>query len=393
VWSSRNAAVSPPPRWLGEAELEATEARIRQTTIEYFPRVTLRAQYTRLSPVAADFGSGALVGARAPGLLSTGPCPPPAAGTCVLDSSGQPVGAAAFQIESIQDNYSLTGSITVPLSDYVFRLPDAAAAAKAARTAAGLNVGAERRRIQSEGRLIYYGWVGAVGQVTVAQKSLERTRARLKDADAAFALGTISKADLMRLQALVANTELAVKEAETLRDLRARQLGILMGEPDRTAVREVGEDVLAPASGRVRGSLAALSAEALKKRIELAALTQHGRALRRGADAVQARGLPRLEALADVTVANPNPRYFPPAQQWNATWSAGVAATCPLPRRSSKPTRACSKRSAQPWSTPFVRKSLPPIWIAKRRWSPSKLRAAPRARLPRRIVSQRISIA
>jgi outer membrane protein TolC len=166
-----------------------------------------------------------------------------------------------------------------------------------------------------------------VGQVTVAQKSLERTRARLKDARAAFSLGTISKADLMRLEALVANTELAVKEAETLRDLRARQLGIVMGEPDRNAVREVGEDVLAPLPSRGPQNLKALTAEALDKRIELAALSQTSRAMRRGADAVEARGLPRLEAFADVTVANPNPRYFPPERAWNATWSVGAAAT------------------------------------------------------------------
>jgi outer membrane protein TolC len=37
-----------------------------------------------------------------------------------------------------------------------------------------------------------------------------------------------------------------------------------------------------------------------------------------------------VEALGDVTYANPNPRYFafsPQGEVWNLTWSAGVAAT------------------------------------------------------------------
>jgi len=101
----------------------------------------------------------------------------------------------------------------------------------------------------------------------------------------------------------------------------------LMGDPDRNAPREVGEDVLAPAAGGLQGSLPALTSEALRQRIELAALAQNGRALRRSAGAVQARGYPRLEALGDVTYANPNPRIFPQEEKFNLTWSAGVAAT------------------------------------------------------------------
>jgi outer membrane protein TolC len=309
------------------AELEATEAKIRQTTIEYFPRITLRAQYTRLSPVDASL-RGAIVGTANPGAVTVGPCDPtqPAGPTCVLDSRGLPAAAAPFNFRSFENFYALTASLTVPLSDYFLRLPDAAAATKAARSGASLNVRAEQRKIQNDARLVYYGWVGAVGQVTVAKKSLERTRARQKDAEASYSLGAISKADLMRLQALVANTELAVKEAETLRDLRAHQLGILMGEPDRSP-REVGEDVLAPAAGGLQGSLPALTSEALRQRIELTALTQNSRALRSSAGAVQARGYPRLEALGDVTYANPNPRIFPQEEKFNLTWSAGVAAT------------------------------------------------------------------
>jgi outer membrane protein len=323
---ARRTLASSPTVRAKLAELEAANAKIRQTTVQFFPRLTLRAQYSRLSPVAADLGTGALVGARNPGLLGTGPCPPPSTATCVVDSAGQPVGAASFQIESLENNYALSAGLVVPLSDYVLRLSHAAAAAQAGRAGSEFVVRAERLKVRSEARSLYYGWVGAVGQVSVAEKSVERSRARLSDASAAFQLGTISRADLFRLEALVASTELAVKEAQTLRDLRARQLAILMGERG-TPLFKVGENVLAPPPSAIRGSLDALTSEALSRRLELKALAQNSRALRRGSEAIAAGGYPQLEAFGDLTYANPNQRFFPQQQEWNLTWMVGVSAT------------------------------------------------------------------
>jgi outer membrane protein TolC len=71
-------------------------------------------------------------------------------------------------------------------------------------------------------------------------------------------------------------------------------------------------------------------AEALQNRLELKAVDAAARALDRGEDAARAGGWPRLEGVADGTYANPNPRYFPPQEQWKATWSAGVQATFQL---------------------------------------------------------------
>jgi outer membrane protein TolC len=41
---------------------------------------------------------------------------------------------------------------------------------------------------------------------------------------------------------------------------------------------------------------------------------------------VRAGAWPRLEAFGDVTYARPNPRFFAPTPEWNATWSAGLIA-------------------------------------------------------------------
>lgn len=50
-------------------------------------------------------------------------------------------------------------------------------------------------------------------------------------------------------------------------------------------------------------------------------------ALRHGASAQRSGAFPHVEAIGDVTYANPNSRYFPPSEKWRATWSAGVQAS------------------------------------------------------------------
>jgi len=306
------------------AELDAARARLDQTTAQFFPRLTLRASYTRLSPVSAELG-GALVGAGNPGLLSTGPCPGGGGGDCVLDAAGQPVGAAEFAIESFEDNYALTAQLSVPISDYILRLSSAAAGAAANRKAAELQVDAERLKVRTDAQALFYDWLRARARVAVAEKSLERTRARLAESRPAFELGTITRADLLRLEALEASTEQVVLEARSYAELSELSLALAMGDPAPRGY-SVGEDIEA-AAPPVQESLERLTGEALKTRLELEALEQSARSIRLAGKAVRTGALPRIDAVAEVTYANPNQRYFPPQEKWQATWSAGVAAT------------------------------------------------------------------
>jgi outer membrane protein len=308
-----------------QAEVEVAAAKVDQTMIQFFPRLTLKATYTRLSPVVADFGAGALVGAANPGVLTTGPCPAGAA-ECVYDSGGQPVGAAKFSIETIENNYALTAQLTVPLSDYVLRLSNAAAASSSSKRAAEAALRAERLKVQADARVLYYEWVRALARVTAARQSRETVKARHEDVKTAFELGRATRADVLRVEALIANTELLVKEAETFRNLGAKSLAIVMGERG-AASYQVGEDVTRASLRAPSGSLDQLTAQALSRRLELRTLEQTQRALAKGARALEAGRWPRLDAFGDATYANPNQRYFPPQQQWQATWAVGLQAT------------------------------------------------------------------
>lgn len=303
------------------AELDASRARLNETTAQFFPRLTGKASYTRLSKVESGLG-GALVGAQNPGPLGVGPCPGNPAAQCVLDSGGVPVGAASFSFPSLQNMYALSASLTVPISDYVLRLSNASAGASANRRAAELAVKAEKLKVRSDAQALYYDWLRAKARVAVAEKSLERTRARVKDAKPAYQLGVITKADLMRLEALAVSTEQVALEAKTFRDLAERQMAILMGDK-KTKTFQVGEDVNAPRRP-IPGELDDLTDEALSKRLELRALTEASRATRLAAKALKVGAYPRLDAFGDVTYANPNQRFFPLEAKWRASWSIGA---------------------------------------------------------------------
>lgn len=322
----RALAVSPSVKEK-RAELAAASEKITQTRVSFFPRLSLFASYTRLSPVSVGFGSGALVGAQNAGALTTGPCPPPAVGgTCVLDSAGVPVGAVAFAIKQLTDNYALGARVSIPLSDYLFRLSDAAASSSASQESARLALEAQRRKVDADARTLYFNWLRARAQAAIARKAVEQTRARLSDARASFQAGVISKAELLRIEALVSNTELVVARSESLVALTAGQLAIIMEDPKPAYF--VGEGVPLPEQiPAARGTSEQLIREALVRRLEVQSIDEAIRAVRRGAGAARGGALPRLEAIGDVTYANPNPRYFPPQPEWNATWSAGVQAS------------------------------------------------------------------
>jgi outer membrane protein TolC len=108
--------------------------------------------------------------------------------------------------------------------------------------------------------------------------------------------------------------------------LTSGQLQIIM--EDAQGNYRVGEGV-PPVQSLPEASrpVPALVQEAVARRIEVKAIDEAVRALRRGAGATRAGALPRLDAVGDVTYANPNQRFFPQQDVWNASWTVGLQAS------------------------------------------------------------------
>ncbi|WP_437290793.1 TolC family protein [Sorangium sp. So ce406] len=311
-----------------QAELRAASARVDQAVVNFFPRVTATASYTRLSEVeSAGLGGGAIVGARNQGLIQVGPCPGGLPGQCVVDSAGSPVAAAAFSFPVLLNSYSLTANLAVPISDYVLRISQGYAAASHAETAKKLELQAESLQAAADAKIAFFNWVRVKGQVVVAGEAVSQARAHVEDARRTFEVGLLSRADVLRLEAQVASAEQVLHEAQAALLVADDQIRIALGAaPNRPL--NLGIDVMGSAPAKPPAEpLPALFQEALQRRLEIRALDETQYSLEKAEAVTRAGYFPRVDAFADVTYANPNQRIFPTQERFDLTWAAGVRAS------------------------------------------------------------------
>lgn len=312
------------------AELDAAAARVDQAFVAYFPRVSVTATYTRLSPTASELGGpGALLFSQAEG--DVGPCKDIPTRTCVFrdltdnTDRGTPVIAtsSALSFDTPLNSYSVVASLGVPISDYVLRLSQAHASARGAERARRLEADAEALTKSADAKIAYFNWVRARGQVVVTLEAIAQAKAHVSDAKKALEVGVGSPADVVRLEAQVASAEQVEAEARALVAVAEEQLRLAIHAPAEQSLT-IGTDVLAVSATPPTETLGALQDRAVRRRLELRALDETQGSLRDAERVSRAGYYPRLDGFADVTIANPNQRVFPQQDQWDATWDLGL---------------------------------------------------------------------
>ena len=295
-----------------KAELLAAAAEVDRALIAYYPRLTLTARYTRVSPIDEQRLGNVVV---APS-IDPGPIPP-----------GTPLFNAPLELFVVLNHYTLQANLTVPLSDYLLRTGQNVAAASETRAAAEVEARAARLSAATQARVLYYSWARARLQEVVAAQSVAQARGHHQIAQAAFEGGRSSRADVLRAESQLARAELLLERAQNLRIVSEEQLRVLTHDPGQRPY-EIGEDLLAPLpdEGR-RQAVQKLYQEALTNRLELRAFERGERSLREQRRAALAGYYPRLDTFGNAYYANPNQRYFPPRDQWNASWDLGVQLT------------------------------------------------------------------
>lgn len=301
-----------------QAEIAAASAEVDKAFAGWFPKLTLTARYTHLSPVdSGGFGPGdvRLVGTPAPAGAM-----PPGAPLIAIPSS-----ALAFPV--IQDQYALQAALLLPVSDYFLRISQSQAAANLGKGASELTHRAARLNAATDAKLVYYGWARAKLSHEVAKQSLSQSKSHHQAAKILFEVDRAAKADVLRAESAVAGAELLVERTSNLTALAEDRLRTLLGDP-ATARYEIGEDLMG-SSPRQSEKLdfASLYAESLRQRLELRALEKAGLSLAEQKRAVKSVGLPRLDAFGNAYYANPNQRYVPQSSEWKATWDVGVQLT------------------------------------------------------------------
>ncbi|MGK4005547.1 TolC family protein [Sorangium sp. So ce1036] len=321
-----------------QAELRAASARVDQAMVNYFPRLTVTATYTRLSPIEApSLGppTSSVVTTTDPDTLDlenlqpvrVGPCPGDPTQQCVANSLEVPNPLSGLDFAAPPNSYSLTASLAVPISDYVLRISQGYAAASHAESAKKLELQAETLQAAADAKIAFFNWVRVKGQVIVAGEAVAQARAHVEDARRTFEVGLLSRADVLRLEAQVAGAEQVLHEAQAALLVADDQIRIALGAPhDRPLA--LGIDVMgaAPAPPPAE-ALPALVQEALQKRLEIRALDETQYSLEKAEAVTRAGYFPRVDAFADLTYANPNQRIFPTREQFDLTWAAGVRAS------------------------------------------------------------------
>jgi len=303
------------------AELEQAAAKVDQALVSYFPRLTVTATYTRLSPNSTPTSRGVFVSADGP--LLTGPCPGVPAATCVLDTAGKPVIAASGS--PLLNAFSVVATLDVPISDYVLRLTQTYASASRAQRAKTIEARAAELQVGADAKVAFFAWVRARGQVVVAKEAVAQAKAHADDARRTIDLGVVSKADVLRLEAQVASAQQLQAEAEALAAVAESQLRTLVHRPAAAAI-EIGIDVMNEPAGAPPEGLPSLQELALRRRLEMRALDETQASLREAHSAVKAAYLPRVDAFADANFPNPNSRLFGVLQN-ELTWDVGVRAS------------------------------------------------------------------
>jgi outer membrane protein len=298
----------------GEENL-AAQAGVDQANAGYIPRLSGLARYTRLSSIEQP-SLGTLVAAP-PGT----PNPIPA---------GTPLVAVPLSFPVILDQYTTAASLQVPLSDYLLRLPQLRESASKNARAAALMQQATRLRVATEARTVYYGWARARLQADVAQRAVVQAQAHLKDAETAHSTGVSSKADVLRVASQVASAELLLARANAAVAVSERRLRTVMHDESGRRF-EIGEDLRGVPAGPEPGLLAEapkrLIEQAIARRYEPRALQETAGGIQAQASAIRAAALPRLDAVANASYAQPNGRYFPQREEFRGTWDASLQLT------------------------------------------------------------------
>jgi outer membrane protein TolC len=233
--------------------------------------------------------------------------------------------AATFPQPTV--NHYLNAGLTVPLTDYLLRLVQALRGASTSREAALLEERAARITSASNAKLAYYDWVRTRLETIVAEQALGQASAQLERMRALYSVGRAAQADLLQAEAFEADARLTLSQSQTLGSVAEERLrtGIHTRPGEQLGI---GEDVLAPFPAQEEASgLEQLYLEALSARLELKALDKNHAALEDSRYVESTEGLPKIEAFGNLTHANPNPRVFPPEQQWNTTWEVGLQLT------------------------------------------------------------------
>jgi len=295
--------------------VESTEGAERVARRGFVPRTSAAFRYTRLSSYAP--GSIALFDTAG----------------CVSDIPDCQANPATYQRDvvlqqPILDQYALTGSVVVPLSDYIATTRHELRAARADTEAARAQAEASLDDARLDGRDAYWELVRARAQLRLADESASNAGRKRDEARERRAQGVGTDSDVQDAEATGRAYEQLVEVARTRVEIAEQAIRDLLALDDGTAIELAVDLEHLPTFAAIGTDDARATAESNAPRVVAA---------RASADAANARVasergriLPSVSASFNATYANPNQRIFPQTTTFTGTWDAGVQVSWSL---------------------------------------------------------------
>lgn len=326
------AHASAPSIARAQVSVRIAEAGAREARVALFPELTLSFRATYFSRVRnPPLGQGItqeqrdLTTAALQGLVND-------QDTVILDAIFQELYTGLNQSTNVsfpffRSHYSFDAQVTYPVSAAFASVLPAYRAAGLAEEAARMQEDVERQGISMRVREAYLEHVRAVGAFNVAELALAQAEAHREQVQAFVDAGTASRADLLRVEATVAQVRVSVAQARSGVQISARALGLLMAGPDDPIPTiAIGEDLSQPPTP-VGGSIDELEQRALENRTELAALRLSARSQELMARSRRNARYPVLALQGTATMSNPNTNYFPLTREFRGVWNVSAVVS------------------------------------------------------------------
>jgi outer membrane protein len=232
----------------------------------------------------------------------------------------QPIGPPRLIYPDLPDNYFTHVSFQWPIySGGRFDALERAASAEARASAEDLATA--RADLRLEVVRVYWALATAGESVRVLEEALAREDANLRDVRARFDAGLIPPNDVSSVEAQRSREELQLIEARNVRQSLVEDLKRLAGlGGDLSIAERLDATSAAPAETGIPPA----------NRSEQRAIAERLTAADERIRGIESGRRPTLAVTGATDYANPNPRIFPRADNWQTSWELGVTASWTL---------------------------------------------------------------
>ncbi|MBU1319618.1 MAG: TolC family protein [candidate division Zixibacteria bacterium] len=277
-------------------EVQSAKSKSAEARSYQLPTVSARASYAKLSEV--------------PPFIVTLPPNPIFDGQFTLSPT-------------VTSSHSLDLYVTQPLFTG-FRLSSGLRAAERSADATEFDYTADSSDLSFDIRVAYWNLYKAIELRKAAAENVTLVEAHLRDTQNFLDKGLLTRNELLKVQTQLSQSRLMLLETEN--SVRLAQIGLnsTIGLPLSTEVVLASEAI---GTDGEAGNLDSLKRVGLTARPELQALRHRIRAGEAAVTMARSGFYPQVMLSGNYNYSKPNPRILPTRDQWDDSWSVGVAVS------------------------------------------------------------------